>query len=536
MAQLNLWVGDVDGNVDQMVAAATEARDTHQADIVVFPELAVLGYPPDDLLLRNGLPARIKAGLARLKAEISGICVVVGYPDYAKTGIYNAADVYLGERRIAHYRKQKLPNYGVFDEDRHFAPGDSTCVFELAGLPVGLTICEDIWEPGPAADAAQAGARLLSNINASPFHETKSAQRNQVLAERARETDLSIVYVNCVGGQDELVFDGDSMVARFDGQIIFRAPAFEAGVFPCDVPLDHDARAKPASKSEQPTIALIWQALVLSIRDYVNRNGFDGVLLGLSGGIDSSLVLALAVDALGPERVWAVAMPSRYTSDLSKTQAQIQAEALGVRFSEVPIEPMVGAFDEGLTELFSDTAPDVTEENIQSRCRGVILMALSNKFRHLVLATGNKSEMATGYATLYGDMAGGFAPLKDVYKTTVFELARWRNTQCDAGVEAIPQAVIDRPPSAELRADQQDSDSLPPYDTLDAIIRAYVERHATQAEIVEDGFDAELVARVCGMIRRNEYKRRQSPPGPKVTARAFGRDRRYPITARYGDL
>ena len=536
MAQLNLWVGDVDGNIDKIVAAAHTARDTHKADIVVFPELAVLGYPPDDLLLRNGLPDVVKAGLARIRKEVDGICVVVGYPEFTKAGIYNAADVYMGDRRIAHYRKQKLPNYGVFDEDRHFRPGDATCVFELAGLPVGLTICEDIWEPGPAADVAKAGAKLLININASPFHEHKSAQRNQVLADRARECDLSIVYVNCVGGQDELVFDGDSMVARFDGQIIHRAPSFAEGVFACDVPLDHDAKAKPAQKSEQAIEPLIWQALTLSIHDYVDRNGFDGVLLGLSGGIDSSLVLALAVDALGPERVWAVAMPSRYTSELSKTQAQIQAESLGVRFSEVPIEPMFQAFTQGLAGEFADVAEDVTEENIQSRCRGTILMALSNKFRHIVLATGNKSEMATGYATLYGDMAGGFAPLKDVYKTIVFALAKWRNAQCAGDAKVIPQAVIDRPPSAELRADQQDSDSLPPYETLDAIIRAYVEQHATQAEIVESGFDAELVARVTGMIRRNEYKRRQSPPGPKVTARAFGRDRRYPITARYADF
>ena len=537
MAQLNLWVGDVEGNVDKMVQAAIEARDTRQADLVVFPELAVLGYPPDDLLLRRGLPGKVKDGLTRIRREVSGIGVIVGYPEYTDSGIYNAADVYLGDKRVAKYRKQKLPNYGVFDEERHFAQGDKTCVFEMAGLTIGLTICEDIWEPGPTADVAKAGASLLININASPFHETKHEQRNQVLAERARETGLSIVYVNCVGGQDELVFDGDSMAARYDGQIIARAPTFEEGVFLADVPIDHVANAKPAKKTDKSMEQLCWQALTMSIADYVNRNRFDGVLIGLSGGIDSSLVLALAVDALGADRVWCVAMPSRYTSELSRREARAQAERLGVRFSDIGIEPMVEQFGDALAPEFAGCEVDVTEENIQSRVRGTLLMALSNKFRYLVLATGNKSELATGYATLYGDMAGGFAPLKDVYKTLVFKLANWRNAQVKSGESpVIPQAVIDRPPSAELRDDQQDSDSLPPYETLDAIIRAYVEDHATLAEIAEQGFDGELVKRVARMIRHNEYKRRQAPPGPKVTARAFGRDRRYPITAVYEDI
>lgn len=535
MAQLNLWVGDVAGNVDKIVGAALEARDTHNADVVVFPELAVLGYPPDDLLLRRGLPGKVKEGLTRIRKEVSGIVVIVGYPEYTDTGIYNAAAVYIGDRRIAHYRKRKLPNYGVFDEERHFAQGEKTCVFELAGLSVGLTICEDIWEPGPAADVARAGASLLININASPFHETKHAERNRILAERAQETGLSIVYVNCVGGQDELVFDGDSMAARFDGQIIARAPTFEEGVFPADVPIDHVANAKPATKTDKPVEELVWQALTMAIADYIQRNRFDGVLIGLSGGIDSSLVLALAADALGAERVWCVAMPSRYTAQLSKDEAAAQAARLGARFTELPIEPMVDAFTGALSESFAGCEADVTEENLQSRIRGTLLMALSNKFRHLVLATGNKSELATGYATLYGDMAGGFAPLKDVYKTMVYRLANWRNAQAD-GDPVIPQAVIDRPPSAELRADQVDSDSLPPYAVLDGIIRAYVEDHATLAEIAAQGFDADLVRRVARMIRHNEYKRRQAPPGPKVTARAFGRDRRYPITAVYDDI
>lgn len=535
MAQLNLWVGDVAGNVDKIVDAALEARDTHKADMVVFPELAVLGYPPDDLLLRRGLPGKIAEGLARIRKEVSGIVVIVGYPEYTEAGIYNAAGVYIGDRRIAHYRKRKLPNYGVFDEERHFAQGDKACVFELAGLSVGLTICEDIWEPGPAADVAKAGASLLININASPFHETKHAERNRILAQRAQETGLSIVYVNCVGGQDELVFDGDSMAARFDGQIIARAPTFEEGVFPADVPIDHVANAKPATKTDKSAEELVWQALTMSIADYIERNRFDGVLIGLSGGIDSSLVLALAADALGPERVWCVAMPSRYTAQLSKDEAAAQSARLGVRFSELPIEPMVDAFTGALADPFAGCETDVTEENLQSRIRGTLLMALSNKFRHLVLATGNKSELATGYATLFGDMAGGFAPLKDVYKTMVYRLANWRNARED-GEPVIPQAVIDRPPSAELRADQIDSDSLPPYDVLDGIIRAYVEDHATLAEITDKGFDADLVRRVARMIRHNEYKRRQAPPGPKVTARAFGRDRRYPITAVYDDI
>lgn len=542
MAQLNLWVGDIDGNVDRIVAAAQTARDEHGADLVVSPEMAVLGYPPDDLLLRHGLPAAIAAGLERIRESVRGIAVVVGYPEYVgeyavEDGgpvIYNAAAVFRDGERLGNYRKQCLPNYGVFDERRHYRPGDAPCVIEVAGARVGITICEDIWEAGPAGQAAEAGAELLVNLNASPFHGDKRAEREAVLSERARANGLPIVYVNCVGGQDELVFDGRSMVCDAGGGLVACTPAFREGVFPAAF---EDGRpvggeiADTASSDE-----LIYGALVQATRDYIDRNGFPGALVGLSGGIDSALTLAVAVDALGPERVRAVAMPSRYTAAISKEDAVAQAEMLGVHYDELPIEPMFERYLEVLSDAFVGRKADTTEENLQSRIRGALLMALSNKLGHLVLATGNKSEMAVGYATLYGDMCGGFSPLKDVYKTRVYRLARYRN-----GVSpAIPERVIERPPSAELRADQADTDTLPPYDELDPIIEAYVEEGRSIAEICNPGGDpghAEAtVRRVAGLIRRAEYKRRQAAPGPKVTRRAFGRDRRYPITAVYGDL
>ncbi|WP_439640975.1 NAD+ synthase [Nevskia sp.] len=533
-AQLNLWVGDLDGNVAKIIASAVKARDELGAQLVATPELSLLGYPPDDLLLRTALPQAIDAALAQIAAASQGIHIVVGHPEWADGRTYNAASVYRDGRLVARARKQLLPNYGVFDEKRHFEPGAAgATVFALDGLRIGLCICEDIWGPVPAAAAKVAGAELLLNINASPYHVGKPAERLAVLRQRVAEVGLPIVYVNCTGGQDELVFDGDSMAVDATGAPRFRAPLFEEGVYPIAI----DAgQPRGALRAEVSVEAEIYTGLVQATRDYVTRNGFPGVLLGLSGGIDSALIAAIAADALGPDQVWAVSLPSRYTLDMSNDDARIEAERLGIRYSVLPIEKPFTAFGETLAPLFGDRPIDLTEENMQSRSRGVLLMALSNKFGSVVLTTGNKSEMAVGYATLYGDMCGGFAPIKDVYKTRVYALSRYRNSLAPAGQPVIPERVIERPPTAELRPDQKDSDSLPPYEVLDPILEAYVEQCRSIPEIVAMGFEEATVRRVASLVRRSEYKRRQAPPGPKVTQRAFGRERRYPITARYGDL
>ncbi len=538
MAQLNVWVGDIEGNAEQMICAARRARDEYAADLVAFPEMALLGYPPDDLLLRRGLPVAINEALARIRREVVGITAIVGYPEYEERRVYNAALVLRDGEAIANYRKQHLPNYGVFDERRHYQPGSEACVFECAGQRIGVTICEDIWRTGPALQAREAGADLLVNINASPYNIGKQAEREALLAQRARDNDLAICYVNCVGGQDELVFDGRSCAVDAQGTLVFRAPAFETGLYCLDWP-GLESSTLGGSGSEKTPIdraeneeQLVYDALVQATRDYVDRNGFPGVLIGAWGGIDSAVVMAIAADALGAERVWAVSMPSRYTADISNADAADQAKRLGVRYDEMPIENAFDAFLGTLAPLFGDRAPDTAEENLQSRIRGTLLMALSNKFGPLVLATGNKSEMAVGYATLYGDMCGGFAPLKDVYKTWVYRLARFRNTRS----AVIPERVITRPPSAELRADQSDTDTLPDYDVLDPIIEASVEDGEAITAICARGYLEADVRQAAGLIRRNRYKRRQAAPGPKVTHRAFGRDRRYPITAVYGDL
>ena len=527
-AQLNLWVGDIEGNVGKIVEASRRARDELKADLVVCPELSILGYPPDDLLLRTALPRAIEDGVARLLREVRGITLIVGLPEFAPEGCYNAAWVIRDGAVIARYRKQLLPNYGVFDEKRHFLPGSGTAVFELRGAPVGVCVCEDVWGPTPAAAAKAAGARLLININASPYDLSKQRERIEVLRARSAETGLPILYVNMVGGQDELVFDGGSIGINGDGAVGFRAPVFEEGVYIAGF----NGGFIGQIAAEEPEEAAVYKGLVQATRDYVERNGFPGALIGLSGGIDSALVAAIAADALGPEKVWTVALPSRYTAGMSNEDARLQAERLGVRHSVLPIEAPFGAFNQTLAEAFAGKAADITEENLQSRCRGVLLMALSNKFGQVVLTTGNKSEMAVGYATLYGDMCGGFAPIKDVYKTLGYRLARYRNTLG----QVIPLRVIERPPSAELRPDQKDSDSLPPYEVLDPILEAYVEDSRSIAEIVAMGYDPATVKRVAALVRRSEYKRRQAPPGPKITRRAFGRERRYPITAVYGDL
>ncbi len=530
MAQLDLQVGDVDGNTSRIIEAAVSARDEYGADVVVFPELALTAYPPEDLLLRDGMRQRVARALTRLRESVHGIHMVVGYPEYTAECAFNAACVLRDGKKIANYRKHRLPNYSVFDEVRYFRPGDSATVFEVNGLALGVTICEDIWEPEPAAMAAAAGARVLLNLNASPFHLDKGGERGQVLTARAQETDCPIIYVNAVGGQDELVFDGESLVCDARGRIVYRAPAFESGLFA--VPLDAaGAPMVDAAAVSQPLgpEASVYAALTLAVRDYVDRNGFPGVVLGLSGGIDSALVLAIAVDALGAERVEAVMMPSRYTADISLEDARAEAELLGVDYHQISIEKPFRAMLEVLTPRFEGYAEDLTEENIQARCRGVILMAISNKTGRMVLTTGNKSEMAVGYATLYGDMVGGFAPLKDVSKLMVYRLARYRNSLSPA----IPERVITREPSAELRADQADSDSLPPYEILDAVLEALVEQERPVAEVVARGYEEAVVRRVAGLVKRNEYKRRQAPPGVRITRRAFGRDRRYPITSGY---
>ena len=530
LAQLNLWVGDLQGNASRVIDAACDARDRLDADLVVFPELTLTGYPPEDLLLRPGFHDRVAHALEQVVAEVSGIAALVGFP-YCEDGrVYNACALIRDRKIVARYCKQHLPNYGVFDEKRYFVEGDSPCVIDVAGVPMGLTICEDIWVPGPAAQAAAAGAKIILNINASPFHQGKGDERERLLAERSRETGLPIVYVNLMGGQDELVFDGNSLVSSGDGRVVLRAPSFQEGSYPVEFSAGDGVEPLPGVLSpESDPVEDTYTAIVTGIRDYVHKNRFEGAVVGLSGGIDSALTLALAVDALGADAVEAMLMPSRYTAEMSIEDAVEQAECLGVRHHLVSIEPAFQAALDSLQPTFDGRAADVTEENIQARCRGLFLMALSNKKGKIVLTTGNKSEMAVGYATLYGDMAGGFAPLKDVAKTDVYRLARWRNTR----QAIIPERVLERPPTAELAPGQMDQDSLPPYDTLDQLLHRYVELDQSVDEIANAGFEKEMVARVVGMIRRNEYKRRQAAPGVRITRRAFGRDRRYPITSAY---
>ncbi len=531
LAQVDLLVGAVDGNVARIEAACRQAREGG-ADAVVFPELALTGYPPEDLLLRPGFIHRCGEALRRLASEVVGIDVIVGHPEPDGDALYNAASLLRGGRVVATYRKHRLPNYSVFDEKRHFSAGDDPCVVDIAGVPVGLTVCEDIWHPGVAAASVAAGAQLLVNINASPFHAGKQAEREAMLRARQAEAPVPIAYVNLVGGQDELVFDGGSFVLDAEGEVVARASQFGAELLLATFDFVEETSSVLPGRVEEmlDDTGAIYAALVLGVRDYVDKNGFDGAVLGLSGGIDSALTLAIASDALGPERVEAVLMPSRYTAQMSIDDAVTQAEALGASHRVIPIEPAFDTFLDMLSGAFAGLPADTTEENLQARCRGVVLMALSNKSRRILLTTGNKSEMAVGYATLYGDMAGGFAPLKDVPKTLVYRLAEYRNRE----TPVIPRRVIERPPSAELAPDQKDSDSLPPYDLLDAILERFVERDQCQEEIVAAGFDPAMVRRVIGMVVRNEYKRRQAPPGVRISRKAFGRDRRYPITSGYG--
>ena len=565
LAQIDTVVGDLDGNRDRILGRLEEAKAAG-ADLVLFPELAVTGYPPEDLLLRPGFLKAAARTLDEIAAATRGIAALVGTP-HLDRDLFNSCAVCVDGEVRAIYRKQFLPNYGVFDEDRYFQPGRGLVLLRCGETLVGPTVCEDIWQPGPpATDLALAGAHVVANISASPFHVGKGAEREEMLATRARDNSCWIVLVNAVGAQDELIFDGQSLVLDEDGEVVVRGPAFEEALLLVDVDPTtavgrrlRDARRRSLARARrdvpQATVvdvpigagqrgsvpAAVAEpleeleemrlAIELGLRDYAGKNGFRDVVLGISGGIDSALTAALAVEALGAEHVVCVSMPSRFSSDETRRDARAVAAALGTRFLEIPIEPVVRAFDAALSAAFSGTEPGIAEENVQARARGVIVMALSNKFGWLPLATGNKSELSVGYATLYGDMAGGFALLKDVYKTDVFRLARHLNEQ--AGRELIPASVIERAPSAELRPDQRDEDSLPPYAKLDEILEAYVELDSSREELTTDGFESEIVERALAMIDRAEYKRRQAAPGVKLRPKAFGRDRRIPITNRW---
>ncbi|HEY7004637.1 MAG TPA: NAD+ synthase [Gaiellaceae bacterium] len=564
LAQMNTVVGDLEGNRARILERLAEARAAG-AELVLFPELVVTGYPPEDLLLRPGFLRAAAESLEQIASETKGIAALVGTP-HLDRDLFNACAVCVDGRVQAIYHKQFLPNYGVFDEDRYFQAGRELVLLRCGDTLVGPTICEDIWQPGPpATDLALAGAHIVANISASPFHLGKGAEREDMLATRARDNSCWIAFVNAVGAQDELIFDGHSLVLDEEGDIVARGPAFEEALLVVDMDAStavsrrlRDARRRALARARRelpsppvvelpernpqgtvepvlaPTLEELEQmrlALELGLGDYVRKNGFQDVVLGLSGGIDSALTAALAAETLGPEHVHCVSMPSRFSSEATRSDAKRVAESLGAQYQEIPIEPIVESVGSALAPVFAGTEAGIAEENIQARTRGLLVMALSNKFGWLALATGNKSELSVGYATLYGDMAGGFALLKDVYKTDVFRLARHLNER--AGREVIPQSVIDRAPSAELRAAQLDEDSLPPYPELDRVLEAYVELDASREELASDGFDPGVVERAVAMIDRAEYKRRQAPPGVKLRPKAFGRDRRTPITNRW---
>jgi NAD+ synthase (glutamine-hydrolysing) len=565
LAQMNSVVGDLDGNRTRILELLAQSKDAG-ADLVLFPELAVTGYPPEDLLLRPSFVRAARRTVEEIAAATAGVAALVGAP-HLDADLYNACCVLAGGEIRAVYRKRFLPNYGVFDENRYFAPGGGLLLLRFGEVVIGPTVCEDIWQPGPpATDLALAGAQLVVNISASPFHVGKDREREEMLRVRARDNSCFVALCNMVGGQDELIFDGGSVVLDDEGELIARAASFEEQLLVVDLdpvssvgrrlrdvrrrslarertgaappeevvlappgPQAGPLRPRPAAPLDD--LEQMRQALELGLRDYVRKNGFGDVVIGLSGGVDSALTAAIAVGALGAARVHGVSMPSRFSSEGTRSDAQRLAESLGIDFRELPIEPIVEAFGAALAPSFEGRAPDLTEENVQARARGTLLMALSNKFGWLVIATGNKSEMSVGYSTLYGDLAGGFALLKDVFKTDVFRLSRRLNER--AGRELIPQSIIERAPSAELRADQRDEDSLPPYDQLDPVLEAYVELDRSRDELAEDGFDPEVVERAIAMIDRAEYKRRQAPPGVKLRPKAFGRDRRTPITNRW---
>ena len=530
LAQSHFLVGDITANTEKMRTLALEARE-QGADVIIFPELALLGYPPQDLLLRPSLSGRVKSALSSL-SDINDIVMIVGYPHVDHHGTFNSAAILHNGHQKGFYHKQILPNYGVFDERRYFDKGRNQVLFDYKGITIGLLICEDLWEKGPISELKKQGADLVVSLNASPFEIEKQENRKTMLAKRSRENNLPIVYVNAVGGQDDLVFDGGSMAVQADGSVAHEAPRFMNQLLLATLDVKtakFDSQAKaPLTLSRESEM---YQALVVGLRDYVNHSGFSGIIVGLSGGIDSALTLCIAVDALGADKVYAVMMPYEYTSQISLEDAQAQARRLNVSYTVCPIFDAVEGIRHTLAPLFNKSPADTTEENIQARARGVILMALSNKFGHLVITTGNKSELAVGYSTLYGDMAGGFDVLKDVYKSQVYKLASYRNRLEDTPV--IPERVITRPPSAELRPDQKDQDSLPDYDILDGILASYIDGDMGYQEIIDKGFDAEMVEKVIKMVDNSEYKRLQSPIGTKISHKAFGRERRYPLVNKW---
>lgn len=531
IAQINLLVGDIEGNTDRIIEVAQKARDEHRADLIIFPELAITSYPPEDLLFRPALYQRVQNALQRIAETVTNTTLIVGYPENIKGNRYNKAAVIHDGKIVATYAKQKLPNYRVFDEVRYFLPGHESCVIEVKNVRIGLLICEDLWFEEPARQAVKAGAQLLVCINASPFAQDKAHHRRDLMAKRSQENKTPIIYVNLIGGQDELVFDGGSMVYDQNGHLVQQAHYLQEDI----LPVVFDTRHQLQVLTQQPLPAdpldeeKIYNVLVLGLRDYINKNGFPGAVIGLSGGVDSALTLTLAVDAIGSERISVLLMPSRYTRPISIEDATMLAHTLKVHNSLISIESVFQSFLDSLKSEFTGLPEDVTEENLQARIRGTMLMAVSNKKGSIVLTTGNKSEMAVGYATLYGDMAGGFAVLKDVYKTMVYRLARYRNTIS----KIIPDRILERAPSAELAKDQLDSDTLPPFPVLDEILERYIAKDEDITTISAAGFDAQTVKNVVRMINRNEYKRRQAPIGIRITERAFGKDRRYPITSGY---
>lgn len=530
LAQSHFLVGDIKANAEKMRTLALQARE-QGADVIIFPELALLGYPPQDLLLRPSLSGRIKSALSTL-SDIDDIVMIVGYPHVDHHGTFNSAAILHNGHQKGFYHKQILPNYGVFDERRYFDKGRNQVLFDYKGITIGLLICEDLWEKGPIAELKKQGADLIVSLNASPFEIEKQDTRKTMLTKRSRENNLPIVYLNAVGGQDDLVFDGGSMAIQADGSVAHEASRFMNQLLLASFDVKtakFDTQAKaPLSLSRESEM---YQALVVGLRDYVNLSGFTGIIVGLSGGIDSALTLCIAVDALGADKVYAVMMPYEYTSQISLEDAQAQARRLNVSYTVCPIFDAVEGIRHTLAPLFNKSPADTTEENIQARARGVVLMALSNKFGHLVITTGNKSELAVGYSTLYGDMAGGFDVLKDVYKSQVYKLASYRNRLEDTPV--IPERVITRPPSAELRPDQKDQDSLPDYDVLDGILMSYIDEDMGYQDIINKGFDADLVAKVIQMVDNSEYKRSQAPIGTKISHKAFGRERRYPLVNKW---
>ena len=537
LAQINVVVGAIENNVDRIIDFAERARDELNAHLLVCSELVLTGYPPEDLLLRPGFNTRVEQQLQRLCDSVKGIDLIVGYPKKVNESLYNIGALIVDGVITHEYKKIKLPNYSVFDEKRYFVAGSEPCVVDYKGFKLGLTVCEDIWHDGPIESAVKQGAEIIININGSPYHANKIPQRRKVVCERAKTNETPVVYVNQVGGQDELVFDGASFVTNEQGEVIHQMASFTEGLSVVNLNTNNDENIGATSIAingsemlpELEYHASVYQALVLGVRDYVQKNGFSGVVIGLSGGIDSALTAAIAVDALGAENVDVIMMPFRYTSDISKHDAHAEAQALNIKYHVISIEPMYEAFMQQLEPIFVGLEADTTEENIQARCRGLTLMAYSNKTGRMVLTTGNKSEMSVGYATLYGDMVGGYNAIKDVPKILVYELAKYRNTISPV----IPERVITREPSAELRPDQIDQDSLPPYDVLDPILELYVEQDCPPKEIVAKGFAEADVSQVIRMVDRNEYKRRQAAPGVRITQRAFGRDRRYPITSGF---